>query len=63
MTTTTYFGLVHGANEANTEVTELLNTSAVPVLPATQTWSRGKPPNAPAAVPAPVVTSASALRM
>ena len=63
MTTTTYFGSLHGANEANTEVTELLNTSAVPVLPATQTWDRGKPPNAEAAVPFPVVTSASALRM
>ena len=62
MTRTTYFGLLHGANEANTEVAFLPNSWAVPVLPATQTWLSGKPPKAPAAVPW-VTTPASALRM
>ena len=35
--TTTYWGLLHGANDANTEVATFPMTSAVPVLPATQT--------------------------
>src|SRR5206468_9464446 len=62
MTSTTYLGWSQGANEANTEVAFLPNSWAVPVLPATQTLSRGKPPKAPAAVPW-VTTPASALRM
>src|SRR6202011_3880253 len=62
MTRTTYFGWSQGANEANTEVAFLPNSWAVPVLPATQTWLNGKPPNAPAAVPW-VTTPASAERM
>src|SRR6202040_967469 len=62
MTTTTYFGWSHGANEANTEVAFLPNSWAVPVLPATHTLSSGKPPKAPAAVPW-VTTPASAGRM
>ena len=35
--TTTYWGWLHGANDANTEVATFPMTSAVPVLPATQT--------------------------
>ena len=62
MTMTTYFGLLHGANEAKTEVAFLPKSWAVPVLPATQTLFSGKPLNAPAAVPW-VTTPASALRM
>src|ERR1700761_8128741 len=62
MTSTTYCGLLHGANEANTEVAFLPNSWAVPVLPATHTLFSGKPPKAPAAVPW-VTTPASALRM
>ena len=62
MTTTTYFGLLHGAKEANTEVAFLPNACAVPVLPATHTLFSGKPPKAPAAVPC-VTTPASAWRM
>src|SRR5260370_827756 len=49
--TTTYWGLLHGANEANTEVASLPATSAVPVLPATHTVPSGKRAKAPAAVP------------
>ena len=60
--TTTYLGLLHGANEANTEVAFLPNTCAVPVLPATHTLFSGKPPNVPAAVPD-VTTPCSALLM
>jgi hypothetical protein len=62
MTTTTSFGLLQGANDANTEVATLPMICAVPVLPATQTWFSGNPPNAPAAVPW-VTTPASAERM
>src|SRR5215469_7641458 len=62
MTTTTYCGCWHGANDANTEVAWLPNSSAVPVLPATHTLFSGNPPNAPAAVPE-VTTPASASRM
>src|SRR5258707_8006123 len=62
MTRTTYLGWSQGANEANTEVAFLPNSWAVPVLPATQTLSSGKPPKAPAAVPW-VTTPASACRM
>src|SRR5580658_8397603 len=62
MTTTTNWGLLQGANEAKTEVAFLPSISAVPVLPATQTWLSGNPPNAPAAVPW-VTTPASAERM
>ena len=62
MTTTTYFGLLHGANEANTEVATAPMTCAVPVLPATQTLFSGKPEKAPAAVPC-VTTPASAFLM
>src|SRR5258707_11931673 len=62
MTRTTYLGWSQGANEANTEVAFLPNSWAVPVLPATQTLSSGKPPKAPAAVPW-VTTPASAWRM
>ena len=52
MTTTTYFGSLHGANEANTEVAWPSNTSAVPVLPATQHLaSAGSRRTRPAAVP------------
>src|SRR2546430_14091580 len=62
MTSTAYLGWSQGANEANTEVAFLPNSGAVPVLPATQTLSSGKPPKAPAAVPW-VTTPASAWRM
>ena len=62
MTTTTYWGLPHGANEANTEVETFPMTSAVPVFQATQTWLSGKPENAPAAVPC-ITTRASAFLM
>src|SRR4029077_11804777 len=62
LTRTTYFGWSQGANEANTEVAFFPNSWAVPVLPATQTLSSGKPPKAPAAVPW-VTTPASAWRM
>ena len=62
MTTTTSLGLLQGANDANTEVAFLPMICAVPVLPATQTWLSGNPPNAPAAVPW-VTTPASAERM
>src|SRR5580693_10155632 len=62
MTMTTNWGLLQGANEAKTEVAFLPATEAVPVLPATQTWPSGNPPNAPAAVPW-VTTPASAERM
>src|ERR1700759_3453937 len=62
MTTTTYFGLSQGANEANTEVAFLPSICAVPVLPATQTLFSGKPANVLAAVPW-VTTPASAWRM
>src|ERR1700722_12012893 len=62
MTTTTYFGLLQGANDANTDVATLPMICAVPVLPATQTLFSGNPLNAPAAVPD-VTTPASAERM
>ncbi len=62
ITTTTYLGWSHGANEANTDVDWVPLTWAVPVLPATQTWPSGNPPNVPAAVPL-VTTPASACLM
>jgi hypothetical protein len=45
MTMTTYFGLLQGAKEANTEVALAPKFCAVPVLPATQTLFSGKPLN------------------
>ena len=60
--TITYWGWLHGANEANTEVATAPSTCAVPVLPATHTLFSGKPENAPAAVPW-VTTPASAFLM
>src|SRR3984885_672458 len=60
--TTTYLGLLHGANDANTEVACLPYACAVPVLPATHTLFSGKPPNVAAAVPD-VTTPFSAVLM
>ena len=59
ITTTTYWGWLAGANEANTEVAWPPATSAVPVLAATCSLLSGNPENAPAAVPW-VTTSISA---
>src|SRR5262249_41923253 len=49
--TTTYCGLSAGKKPANNDVSPLLATCAVPVLPATGTCENGNPLNAAAAVP------------
>ena len=51
MTTTAYFGLVTGPNEANQLVACFPNTSAEPVFPASGYSACGHPANTPLAVP------------